>query len=183
MDQLAKATDHAHQIFDTDAVKLLIADRSKLDPKLLDYAAGLLDNEKQLPRGLGMYVAHALRLHAHKLSGTPARAEETNLWRDALVEYAVHQMRQFGFKPTRNREQKRKEKDSGCSIVTKALNRQGFNLTERTVKGIWQGRSKAQRNRRRQALIKALLTPRQKPAPTANYLAGLFSPPPSFNGG
>ena len=94
MNQLAKATDHAHKIFDSDGAKLLIGE---LQPKLLELAAGLLDKGQQLPPGLDVYVARALRLYAHKLRGTRARAEETNLWRDALVEWAVHEMRKFGF--------------------------------------------------------------------------------------
>lgn len=176
MNQLAKAIDHAHKIFDSDGAKLLIGE---LQPKLLELAAGLLDKGQQLPPGLDVYVVRALRLYAHKLRGTRARAEETNLWRDALVEWAVHEMRQFGFKPTRNREQKTTT-ESGCSIVTKVVNGRSFNLTERTVEGIYQGRSKAQRSRRRRALIEALLAPSQKPASTANHPAGLFSSTPSF---
>ena len=174
MDQLAKATDRAHQIFDSDAAKLMIA--KKLDQKLLKYAAELLDDEKQLPRGLGRYVAQALRLYIHKLTGTPARAEETNLWRDLLIQAAVREMKQFGFHPTRNRQQKRK-KHSGCSIVAEVANTKGLNLSEHAVENIWQGRSKAQKNRHRQALVNALLAPSQKPA-TANYPAGLFSQHP-----
>jgi hypothetical protein len=83
-------------------------------------------------------------------------------------------MKQFGFHPTRNRQQKRK-KHSGCSIVAEVA--KGLNLSEYAVENIWQGRSKAQKNRHRQALVKALLAPSQKPA-TENYPAGLFSQHP-----
>jgi hypothetical protein len=59
MNQLAKATDHAHKIFDSDRAKLLIGE---LQPKLLELAAGLLDKRQQLPPGLDVYVARASAL-------------------------------------------------------------------------------------------------------------------------
>lgn len=167
VDKLAQAKVHARKIFESEGFKYLTG-KWKPDPDMLREAAALLENEQPLPYGLAWYAAVALRIQAHK--GTKARLKETNYWRNLFITKAVNEMGQFGFKPTRNPEQKTRH--CGCSIVAMALPRH-FELGEDGIRKVWQSVSKNQKqDRHRLALAKHLSSNQKVTAP------GLFAPPP-----
>lgn len=95
-------------------------------------------------------------------------------------------MRQFGFKASRNREQKKK-RACGCSIVAKALNKEGLknergkNWTERAVEEVEAKVRKGTKDRHLKHVI-ALLCADQKPAATdqKTVAMGMFGAPPEF---
>ena len=179
MDQLAKTSDlamaiaHAQQIFEADGVKYFFGNW-KLNPELLQEAATLLDNGQQLPYALGVYAGYALRVQSHKLKKTKARLKEKNHWRNFFIVKAVHEMQQFGFKPTRNRAS---EMHSGCSIVAKVIRERDLDLGlhEAGVEKVWTAFSK---DKHRRALTNCLLSPSQKSVPESTSYQGLFSRPP-----
>jgi hypothetical protein len=178
VDQLAKTADlaraiaHAQQILEADGVKYFFGEW-KLNPDLLQEAATLLENGQQLPDALGAYVGYALRVQLHKLNKTKARLKEKNNWRNFFIAKAVHEMQQFGFKPTRNRASK-KEKYSGCSIVAKVIRERDLDLGlhEPGVENVWGA------FQHRRALANCLLSPSQKSVPESTGYQGLFSRPP-----
>jgi hypothetical protein len=103
---------------------------------LLEMAVNLLDRGEKLPDPLRIYVVLALRSYALTLSKKHGRKKETNFARDFFVARAISELRQFGYNPTRNREEKQRE--SCCSIVVKVLSEGGLNLSEAAVEKIWE---------------------------------------------
>jgi hypothetical protein len=56
----------------------------------------------------------------------------------ACLVYMAH--RRFGLSPTRNRDQRRRQQASACSVVAAALGCHRVNVNERRVENIWGGR-------------------------------------------
>jgi len=180
MNKLAQATAHARAIFEGKGYKDLLTAKKPNRDVLLEVAQ-LLESDQPLSAALSEYTAWALRIYLHKLTSKSARLAETNYWRNQVIAKAVREMQQFGFKRTRNPEQKNRA--CGCSIVASALNETGFRSesgkkwNEDAVRAVCTSSRKAaqprENARRRKALAKALIQ-EQKP------LAGLFAQPPPF---
>jgi hypothetical protein len=77
------------------------------------------------------------------LRGPVTRSAGRNMWfdnwrRDIGIAVLVYMtMREFGLRPTRNPEQKRRQQLSACYIVHRALGRWRINVAEKRVENIW----------------------------------------------
>jgi hypothetical protein len=97
----------------------------------------MLDVGEMPPASLRAYAARVALKPVTK--GPGAHTWHDNWLRDlriaSLVEMAC---RAFELRPYRNREQRRRQVPSGCSLVAAALARRGFrDLSEARVEGIW----------------------------------------------
>ena len=77
------------------------------------------------------------------MRGPVLRGRGRNMWfdnwrRDVGIAVLVFLTRRgLGLAPTRNREQRRRQQPSACSIVAAALGRARINVTEKRVENIW----------------------------------------------
>jgi hypothetical protein len=73
----------------------------------------------------------------------PVKRRRGHLWYDnwrrdfGIVVLVYLTIRRFGLAPTHNREQKRRQQPSACSVVAAALGRHRINITEKTVENLW----------------------------------------------
>lgn len=81
-------------------------------------------------------TVRALEDYKQRISAKRGQKADKNFARDWYIAKAVKGVRAFGFKPTRNREEKKRE--SACSIVGKVLGSGGLHLSEQAVEKIWQ---------------------------------------------
>ena len=112
---------------------------------LLELAGDLLMEDRALPNPLQKYVFLLIQDHVAKLRKKRGRKGETNFGRDWFIATTVHRLQDFGFRPTRNREEKRRE--SGCSIVAALLAERGLNMSELNIESIWKRVTTKYRNR------------------------------------
>jgi hypothetical protein len=66
--------------------------------------------------------------------GRPRQQRDRNMQIAAAVAMLIEEP---GLKPNRSHFERQRHTPSACSIVTAALERMNWNLTERTVEGIW----------------------------------------------
>ena len=99
-----------------------------------DPYADLMGPLTSVVRQVGLPALKRLRPARRSRRGKPAQSD-----RDAVIMETIKQIcRRYGFRPTRNRARTPgREKESGCSIVAKALNKLGIALTEKAVEAIW----------------------------------------------
>lgn len=108
---------------------------------LLDAAIDDLDDRITLrPSMLKQHAIMALQRSRIAMSSKRGRKSVTNFTRDWLIANWVKELQRFGFKPTRNREERKRE--SGCSVIAAVLSESGLNLSEEAVSKIWRRRSK-----------------------------------------
>jgi hypothetical protein len=107
------------------------------DSALRRVYAEMRDRGEEPPATLKAYGIKAV------LRGPVTRRAGRNMWFDnwrrdigiSLLVYLTSQ--RFGLRPTRNREQRRRQQPSACSIVSTALGRGHFNIAEKRVENIW----------------------------------------------
>ena len=93
----------------------------------------LLNVDAMPPASLRVYAARAEKIK-HKRGQSWHHDFVRNVCICILIGLAS---REFGLKPTRNREQRRAGQPSGCSIVQAALARNHIHLDEGTVSNLW----------------------------------------------
>jgi hypothetical protein len=81
-------------------------------------------------------IVGILEDHKRRISKKRGQKAEVNALRDQFIAKVIKGVCAFGFKPTRNRAEERRE--SACSIVTKVLASNGLHRTEAAVAKIWQ---------------------------------------------
>jgi hypothetical protein len=99
------------------------------------------DAGREPPKTLEVYC-----LRVHVLKRGPAMRAAGRVWYDnwrrdigiaVLVFMALVQFGRFNLRPTRNREQRRRQQPSMCSLVTAGIGRGGINISEKRVENIW----------------------------------------------
>jgi hypothetical protein len=97
------------------------------------------DAGREAPKTLEVYCLRAL-------VGRPATRAAGRVWYDnwrrdigiaVLVFMTSVRFGRFNLRPTRNREQRRCQQPSYCSLVTAGLGRGGINISEKRVENIW----------------------------------------------
>ena len=100
------------------------------------HAPGLKLSSNRIEVIIQAIAVDALQHYKRLISTKRGQRANKNSARDRYIASTVEKLRSFGFKPTRNREEKRR--DSGCSVVAKVLASGGLHLSEQAVEKIWQ---------------------------------------------
>ncbi len=94
------------------------------------------DNGLEPPKTLESYCLRALVRE-------PVRREKGRVWYDGWLRnigisvLVAATKLQFGLNPTRNREARRRQQPSACSLVATALGRHSINIEEKRVENLW----------------------------------------------
>jgi hypothetical protein len=98
---------------------------------------------KRMPTTLGAYICHVLERRL-KERGPRRRGADpyVHVARNMYIVGTVARLSLEGFSPTRNKARKEGARESGCSIVTKALTKIGMSITEDGVEEVWASRDK-----------------------------------------
>jgi hypothetical protein len=106
---------------------------------LIDEAIACL-SDTRIDNRIKSYLVATLEKHMRTISKTRGRKAETNFIRDEMIACVIENLQyEFGFNPTKN--ESKKARASGCSIVASVLREGGLDLKERAVETIWRRRT------------------------------------------
>jgi hypothetical protein len=120
-------------------VKMAIAGDVDADAVLCGFAFQFIIRKRQMPSSLGSYIMGML--WRGYMEDPPRRRggnKYANRRRDVFIFGAISRLKALGFHPTRN--EATDSRESGCSIVAKALKLIGMDLGEAGVEEVWRNR-------------------------------------------